>query len=299
MFGFAAANPEKLSQESRRRYLGMYCGVCRAMGNRPAGALLSENEEVCRVGSGRIHRLALSYDLVLPALVLSAVTQTPFSERTVRCGAHPFKKRTVRENKYTLYAADMNLLLAYYRFLDDVRDEGGVTPKAQAAMFKKEALRLTQRYPALAREIEECLRLITEAEHRNETDYEIPADFFGELLGAVFAWFDLPCREQLYRFGHSLGKVIYYMDAAVDIQADLKKQRYNPLIRLNAAERTALLDLQLGDCMEKYADLPYEQDRDITDNILLSGVWTNYERERRRRMSFEERGGEADGAGSL
>ena len=299
MFGFAAANPEKLSPESRKRYQGMYCGVCRAMGRRPAPALTDEDETPIRIGSAAVHRLALTYDLVLPVLILSAVTDTPFTMRTLRCGVRPIKKRTVLENKFTLYAADMNLLLAYYRFLDDIADEGGALPKAQAALFRKEALRLTERYPSLAREIGDCLRVIGEAERRNETDHEIPASAFGELLGAVFAWYDLPCREQLYRFGHSLGKVIYYMDAAVDIQADLKKERYNPLIRLDAEQRAALLNLQLGECMEIYADLPFERDRDITDNILLSGVWTNYEREKRRRAGLDEGGGESDGNGSL
>ena len=72
------------------------------------------------------------------------------------------------------------------------------------------------------------------------------------------------------------------MDAAVDIKADLKKQRYNPLITKNEAERRALLELQLGDCMLKYNALPLAQDKEITDNILLSGIWTAYEMRNRK-----------------
>ncbi|MBQ6022544.1 MAG: hypothetical protein IJL25_06425, partial [Clostridia bacterium] len=70
MFGFAVADPGKLSEEARERYRAVYCGVCRAIGR--------DRKKACRI--------ALTYDLVLPALILSDVTDTPFSESEIRCG---------------------------------------------------------------------------------------------------------------------------------------------------------------------------------------------------------------------
>jgi hypothetical protein len=67
------------------------------------------------------------------------------------------------------------------------------------------------------------------------------------------------------------------MDADTDLRADLKKGRYNPLVRKTAGERQALLQLQLGDCLGKYRQLPMTGCKEIGNNILLSGIWTNYE----------------------
>ncbi|MCH5199124.1 MAG: hypothetical protein J1E34_09505 [Oscillospiraceae bacterium] len=270
MFGYAVANPDKLDDESKERYRAMYCGICRALG---------ENRK-------RLNRLTLTYDLVLVALVLSSVAKMPFSEESVRCGVHPVKEHKAFKNDYTLFAADMNILLAYYKFLDDKKDDGGIIPLIEVSFFKTEAEKLQKKYPLLSEKIEGCLNAISECEIRNETDADIPASFFGDLLGSIFAGARSPYPEKLYDFGFSLGKVIYYMDAEVDIKADLKKQRYNPLIRKSAQERQELLELQLGDCMFKYSLLPMGADKSITDNILLSGIWTAFERMKRE----EERG---------
>ena len=266
MFGFVVANREKLTQEQNARYRGVYCGVCRAMGER----------------QGRGHRLALTYDLIFLALVLSSVAGKDYAQETFRCGVHPLKKRVSLQNEYTAFAADMNILLAFYNFLDDLKDDGGVIPAAEAAVFWDEARALKDRYPELSEKIDCCLSEIAAAEKRDERDPDVPAAMFGALLGSVFTYFDLPCRQALYDFGCSLGKAIYFMDAAVDIKADLKKGRYNPLITKNAAERRKLLELQLGDCMLKYAALPVSQDKEIMDNILLSGIWTAYEAKNRK-----------------
>ncbi len=266
MFGFVVTNPDKLTEEQNARYRGVYCGVCRAMGDR----------------QGKAHRMALTYDLVLPVLLFSSVTRTGYEESEIRCGAHPFKKHTALRNEYTDFAADMNILLAFYKFLDDLKDDGGAVPAAEAAVFWDEAQALKEKYPALSETIDRCLAGIAAAEKRDEREADVPASLFGELLGSIFAYYDLPCRQALYDFGCSLGKVIYFMDAAVDIKADLKKGRYNPLITKNEAERRALLELQLGDCMMKYNALPLTQDKEITDNILLSGIWTGYEMRNRK-----------------
>lgn len=36
---------------------------------------------------------------------------------------HPVRKQPVRKNKVTEYAADMNVFLAYYKCVDDWKDE--------------------------------------------------------------------------------------------------------------------------------------------------------------------------------
>lgn len=47
MFGYVMANPQELRPEQRERYLGCYCGICRAIGEQNSLA----------------SRLALNYDM--------------------------------------------------------------------------------------------------------------------------------------------------------------------------------------------------------------------------------------------
>ena len=44
-----------------------------------------------------------------------------------RCKVHPVKKQAMIENEITQYAADMNVLLAYYHMKDDWADEKKVS----------------------------------------------------------------------------------------------------------------------------------------------------------------------------
>ncbi len=273
MFGYAVANPQKLTEEQRLRYRAVYCGVCRAMGE----------------GRPRRCRLALTYDLALVPLLLAGVAGSSETEKQIRCGAHPFRIHAALFNEYTAYAADMNILLAFYHFLDDLKDDGGFTPAAEAALLWDEAQRVKAKYPEVAEAVSSAIAALSAAERRDEPDPMVPAGYSGEILAAVFGFPPLPCREALAEFGRALGEAVYLMDAAVDVKADLKKKRYNPLIRTEPAARLRLLEFQMAECMRKYAALPLTRDGGIVENILLSGIWTKYEQNARPRKEAKKK----------
>ncbi len=265
MFGYAVANQEKLTTEEYEKYRAVYCGLCR------------------RLGADRRARdkLTLNFDFVLLILTLSSVTDTPFEETQSRCAPHPVKPHACLANRFTDYAADMSVILAYYKFLDDVQDEGGAGNRAKSALFKKEAEALGRSYPEVCGAIRENLAALSAAEKRNELNPDVPANLFGRLLGAVFAGGGAEPADALYDFGLRLGRVIYLMDATVDIQADLKNEHYNPLIRTDFISCETLLTAELAECMRRFRALPIKNDRGILENILLSGIWTSYERQKR------------------
>ena len=66
---------------------------------------------------------------------------------------------------------------------------------------------------------------------------------------------------------------------------DIKKQRYNPLVRSTFADTENILDMLMGECVEKYKALPVRLDREIIENILFSGVWTKYPARKERKES--------------
>ncbi len=267
MFGFVVANPERLDEAQRKKYKSVYCGVCEGMGRE----------------RGMRYRMALTYDLTFLAIVLSSVNGEKYTERTGRCPVHPARKRVFSENSFTRYAADMNIALAYYKYLDDKKDDGSVTASLKARLFGQEAEKIRERYPDKCRLIAECLRELEAVESADVQIPDVPADIFGKILGGIFAFGDEAHRASLYEFGYSLGKFIYVMDAAVDLKSDIKKRRYNPLIRYSFSDTGEILEMLMGDCVEKYRVLPVGEDRGIIENILFSGVWTKYTSRKERK----------------
>ncbi|MBR0509114.1 MAG: hypothetical protein IJJ85_03275 [Clostridia bacterium] len=256
MFGYASVNPEKLTPAQRLRYRAIYCGLCRRLGD---------------VG-GMSCRMALTYDFVLLVLVLAGVTGEAFEACDARCAAHPVQAHPEYRCRFTAYAADMDLFLAYEKLLDDKADDGGIKGAA-AVLYKKQADRVAALYPGLCREVRQALNEIYEAERRDERNPEIPANAFGRLLGAIFSEPDAPSKAARYDFGFALGKAIYFLDAANDLHDDLRKLRYNPLVRMDAAAVDDALDLLLGETKRALDRMPLLQDRDLCENIILSGVW--------------------------
>lgn len=266
-FGFVVANPARLTDEQRKKYKSVYCGVCEGMGR----------------DRGLRYRMALTYDLAFLAVVLSSVNGEGYEARTGRCPVHPARKRAFAENRYTRYAADMNIALAYYKYLDDKKDDGSFSASLKAGLFGDEVEKIRKKYPEKCELIAECLAQLEEIERADVQIPDVPADVFGKILGGIFSFGDEKHVKSLYDFGYSLGKFIYVMDAAVDLKADIKKQRYNPLVRYSFTDTQAILEMLMGECIEKYRALPVGEDKEIIENILFSGVWMKYPSRKERK----------------
>ena len=270
MFGYVMANAEELSKEERRRYLSVYCGICRQI----------------REHSGQAARAGLSYDLTFLALVLMSLYEPEETGGDNACMLHPIKKRPWVQSEYTRYAADMNVALAYYKAQDDIADEGKQTAKLAAKIFSKDLFRIRAEYPRQCGAMEACLARLSELEKENCGNPDLLAGCFGELMGALFVYKEDLWAPSLYQMGSSLGRFIYLADAAVDYRRDKKKKRYNPFLAMGMEEDwdtwEQYLVLAMGRCTEHFERLPLVQDKAILDNILYSGIWLQYRRRQRK-----------------
>jgi hypothetical protein len=273
MFGYIVANADKLTPEEKKQYRSGYCGLCKALGKR----------------QGTISRATLTYDMTFLVLFLSALYKSDAPVKTGRCFIHPWKEHEYWQNEITDYAADMNLLLAYYNFLDDWADDRKILSLCAAKLFEQRAKLITVRYPNQSSVIGECLHELFRIEKSGEPNPDIPANCFGKLMGEIFVFQEDEYADTLRIFGKSLGKFIYIMDACLDLKADIKKERYNPLYTTSSANFIDILNLLMADCTEKYQQLPIDRDRKLIDNILYSGVWTKYEIEKRKTKERHKR----------
>ncbi|MBR1660609.1 MAG: hypothetical protein IJ705_09855 [Oscillospiraceae bacterium] len=269
MFGYIVANGNALDEAQLERYRGCYCGLCRALKER----------------HGNLSRLALNYDMTFLVILLSGMYEPEEQGAEGRCMVHPRRRRSWWRSRFTDYAADMTVALAYHNCLDDYRDEKKVLPLAESKLLKRHYDTVRRRWPAQCEALERTMAELGELEQARISDPDAAANRFGTLMGELFACEPDPVWNPRFRaFGEALGRFIYMMDACVDFEKDLRRGNYNPLVFmreyadgvLTDEEKTGILKMLIADCAAEFEALPIVQDADILRSVLYSGVWTQY-----------------------
>lgn len=258
MFGFVTASETELTKEQKNRYQSVYCGICRQI------------RERCSQRA----RLGLSYDMAFLALLLMSLYEPEEQQGNRACGLHPLNPRCWVDNEYVQYAADLNVILTYYKAQDDWLDDHRRAARWLAKSLESGLEELSKRYPRQFQAVEEGISHLAQLEKQGCSNPDEPANCFGHLMGELLVYRDDLWAPHLRELGFYLGRFIYLADAYVDYPKDLKKKKYNPLPPNQEDQWEDYLVLAMGKCTECYERLPLVQDKVILDNILYSGVWT-------------------------
>ena len=276
MFGYVCANQKDLDKAQKLRYNAVYCGICRQIRER----------------SSQTARLSLSYDMAFLALLLMSLYEPEEISGSRACNLHPIKPRPWVDNLYIRYAADMNVALAYYKALDDVRDDGSKAARLAASVLKKSLPEIESRYPRQCRAMEDCIRQLSLLEKEGCPNPDLPAACFGQLMGELLVYEEDMWAPALRQMGISLGRFIYFLDAAVDYRKDKKQGKYNPFVAMGNARELQTwenyLVMDMARCTEYFETLPLVQDKELLNCILYSGVWMEFERLRPRKKDAQE-----------
>ncbi len=277
MFGYIIASVDALSPEQRERYRGCYCGLCRALKQR----------------HGSLSRLTLNFDMTFLVMLLSSMYEPPETARRARCLVHPMKEHSSWSSRFTDYAADMNVALAYYNCLDDWKDGRNLPRLAEAKMLKSGFEHAAENWPRQCAAISSCIEELAEIEKSGAEDPDAAANCFGRLMGELFVYYEDSWEKNFRLFGQALGRFIYMLDACVDLESDIKHERYNPFVamggrNLTEQEKKSILTLLIGECAVEFEKLPLIQDVDIMRSILYSGVWIQYERSMKKKGESED-----------
>ncbi len=279
MFGYVVINQAELKYKDYDMYHSYYCGLCKSL----------------RDNYGRSGQMTLSYDMTFLVILLTGLYEPESQESTMTCMTHPLQKHPARTNQFSEYAADMNLLLTYYKNVDDWIDEGSRSKLAAANLLRNKAAAVRKQYPHKAAVIKKDLHTLRELEKANEQNIDRMSGLFGDLMAEIFAYQHDAWEPSLRKIGFFLGKFVYLMDAYEDVEDDVKKGLYNPL----AAGYTALspeefadkckevLTMMLAECSREFEKLPILLHADILRNILYSGVWGRFNDITAKRVSGE------------
>lgn len=212
MFGYVIPDKNNMYIKDFNVFQAYYCGLCKALS---------------RSGS-QLSRLCTNYDTTFYNALLHSLTDTEVKIERKLCLINGKKKPVIVMDDLTRKVADLSVLLVYYNALDDVHDG----KKSRAAVVGV----LAARKRAAARRLKEADALMKESfrkldilEKRNSAQLDLVADCFASLMRDVTRTL-IPTDEHIDTFMYNLGRLVYFFDAADDMEKDAKKGRYNPLI---------------------------------------------------------------------
>lgn len=266
MFGYITINKAEMKFKDYDIYQSYYCGLCRNLKDH----------------HGRRGQLTLSYDMTFLIVLLSGLYEPEEEVSCVSCIAHPLQKHRTRINEFTSYAADMNLVLSYYKCKDDWDDERKKKSLLAYKLLESRIDNIRQRYPEKTALIASRLKEIRSKEEAAVTDLDTMAGLFGEIMAEIFAYRKDEWEYALRNCGFFLGKFIYLLDAYEDIEEDLKNGSYNPLKTLWGQDNfdsycKQLLTMMIAECSRAFEMLPIITHAEILRNILYSGIWCRFE----------------------
>lgn len=261
MLGYVTIEKSELKVREFDMYQAYYCGICKSIGRR----------------FGQLPRMTLSYDSVFLALVLAGLSEETDIVLQEHCITHHIKKKPVVFGNEALdYAADVMVILAYHKFLDDWKDEkskvGFIGKSALAGAYRK----LQEIHPDVCRKIENALNTLSELEKENSGKLDLVSDTFADIMETLFTGYD-PAADSarvLGQLGRHLGKWIYTIDALDDYKKDIEAKHYNPLIfRENKLEGIGdLLYNYLAEAANDCDLLEIKKNKGIIDNIIFMGL---------------------------
>lgn len=273
MFGYVVVNKPELKIREYKEYHSCYCGLCRALQN----------------AGGNKAQLSLSYDMTFLALLLSALYE-PEEERVLyRCLVHPMEKQPVRQNEMIDYAADMTLLLTWYKCRDDYLDEKKYGRALYGRILEGTIKKISSRYKRQKQIVEEYMDKLSSLEQQSCSDIDALSGCFGTLLAEIFAFRQDEWVTSLRKIGFYLGKFVYILDAYDDLEKDKKKGCFNPFVEREINPDfdlwvKELLQMAVVEAAREFEKLPILENVEILRNILYSGIWTRYEEVRSKRQ---------------
>lgn len=268
MFGYIKPYVPELKVRDNELYGAIYCGLCKSMGKTLK----------------RTSRMALSYDAVFLALVLSSLSGKPFEIYKGRCGLNPFRKKLIAKDCDILrYCSAASAQLTYYSVLDKIKDERGIK-KLGAKIILPSCRKMKEKAKLIYDFDDKIPEALLEKLHGYETakcgSLDMTSCCFGELLSYYFRCGAPEGKEASAAvIGDMTGRFIYAADACDDLEKDIKSNSYNPLIYGQESEKTKLKSAYGAMCIwadkaagEHMLEGVLGHSFDISDNIMRLGM---------------------------
>lgn len=266
MFGYIKPYNPELKVRELEIYKSIYCSVCKNLGK----------------NFGPTAKFLLSYDATFLAMLHLAFESGPFQVCKKRCTINPLKKCKYIEAQDEIfrYVATVTILLSYNKFIDDVHDSNGIKKfiaKILSCIYKRRYQKIKKFLPELADEIEKQMSAQNNIEQNNSSidAYAHPsASILAHVLSFPYKSKKLDVSRILQELGYHLGRWVYFIDAADDIEKDRKNNNFNPLLKLNTDtnEIKKILNQSIARILSAFDLLKLNSLKPILENTILQGL---------------------------
>lgn len=273
MFGYVKTDKGELKVKEYELYKGLYCSLCRHLGK----------------NYGVFSRLILSYDMTFLVLVRLCERGIAPNFKSGRCPFNPVKRCnycTNADEEYDFVCAAA-ILMFYYKVKDNIEDSRFFKKLffyllLPFAFFKrKKAKRL---FPELDSIIKNATDKQRETENSNTSSPDKAAHASADALGKIFSLGFEENGAKLYRFGYFVGRWVYLIDAADDVESDLKNRSFNVFVNKFSLsskdlskevqdEIESTLNLSSAQALEALKKTDCKISTNIIENILEGGMY--------------------------
>lgn len=245
----------ELKVREYEEYKAVYCTLCRELGRH----------------YGIRMRSALSYDLTYYTMLALDLSGAHPKVRKGRCVVNPAKRCNYiceGEEAYKKGAA-LTVLMTYHKVKDNIADEKFIKKFGSRLLLpfvSGPAKKAAADYPFLAEAMEKMMEGQAEAEKNPEASLDACCEPTANAISTIFSELGGDNKNNtliLSQLGYFLGRWIYTMDAADDLQDDLKNHSFNPFIKKLGLEN--LSELPEGD--RKRAD--EECNQALNNNVAM------------------------------
>ena len=261
MFGYINIYKNELKIKDYNVFRAYYCGLCKSLGS-------NYNQFI---------RLGLSYDLTFLAIVADSLSPEETEFKKEGCVKHLGSHMICTNNSAIDYAADMSVILSYYKFTDDIKDDKSVKAFMGRIPYIRAFKKASKKYPDVAKAVKSNLNRLSDLEKNKCSSIDMVAHPFAQLTSDIFGGYS----ESLARLGYNIGRYIYIADAYSDIYKDKKTGLYNPFLYydeeyLNSMEFEkrviGTFNMNLNAIADSYSAIKFVKNKDILDNIIYLGL---------------------------
>ena len=273
MTGYVKADKKSLTMGDYEIYRGIYCSLCNSLG---------KNYSV-------FARLLLSYDFALAAILKLALSPSPCKLNKKSCPFNRAKKCWCCDDREEVdFCAHAVIIIAYYKILDNLHDREFFKKILSAMIYPFIAL-MHKKAKRLAPDIEEILSVNmkkqAECEKNQDSCLDEAAHYSADSLGKIFALGnDENIGAVMYNLGYMTGRFVYILDAADDLEKDIKSGNFNPFKKefpsLDSKEDKSkfaqraeqALNLTQASLLEYKDKITFNRFSAIAENILFRGL---------------------------
>lgn len=269
MLGYVKAFKPEMKIKDYELYRGIYCSLCRALGR-----LYSP-----------IAQLFLSYDFAFAAVLRLAAGESGCTFSKKRCPYNPAKKCMICSCKTELdYCAHAVIITVFYKVKDNLHD-GGVKSKLLSALIYPIVSLMHKKAARLAPQIDEIIgrsmKAQSEVEQKENAGIDEAAHSSADALGKIMSFgFDGERKNSLYSLGYMVGRYVYILDAADDLESDVKNGSFNPFKAEYGGNHGGefvqrvreMLNLTQSSALDALDSFEKKRFEDILENIVLDGL---------------------------